>query len=405
VRCWNIAKQFRLLGWKVDILMPDPHFWPRLENPASVAQRCKELGISRRLTGLRCRFLLPDVVGSKSSALWQVSARICQRIARFVRIDPFFGWIDSALQSCDDLRVGDIDVILASGSPFTSFIIAKKLSVRLQCPYVLDYRDAWHGNPHGELSDRPSSAAEERHLLNGSAAVTTVSTSLARMIGERFGCLDKIRVITNGYDPNELAGIIPHSFGHFAVIYAGTLYPPKRVLDPFFEAFHDFLHSGVPVARTARFHYFGPNHEEVRRCAVLHGIFHRVDTHQPMSREHALSAQAGADVNLVITSIQPEGTVAENGIITSKVFDCLGLGRPVLAVAPRGSDLRAILSNYGSAACLTGAERNAMASFLTGVATGHVSVSTGPVQFSWPRIACLLEAVLVQAINRSMRSV
>jgi glycosyltransferase involved in cell wall biosynthesis len=93
---------------------------------------------------------------------------------------------------------------------------------------------------------------QEAELHESSRAVTTVSPSLlsGRVTHER-----KVHVITNGFDPEEMASIEPYEFGHFAIVYAGTFYSPKRVITPFMAALkrlQDVDHLGH-----WRFHYYG----------------------------------------------------------------------------------------------------------------------------------------------------
>ncbi len=63
-------------------------------------------------------------------------------------------------------------------------------------------------------------------MIAGSAAVTTVSPSWARVMDRQFGVGAKLHVVSNGYDPEDLATVEAHHFGHFAIVYAGSLWPP-----------------------------------------------------------------------------------------------------------------------------------------------------------------------------------
>jgi glycosyltransferase involved in cell wall biosynthesis len=153
------------------------------------------------------------------------------------------------------LTAKEVDVILATGSPFASFRLAKRLSDRLGCPYVLDYRDPWSGNPHVVKAGRKSTIKEEARLLKDAAAVTIVSRSWALALDRRFNLGKKLHVVANGFDPEELADVEPYDFGHFAIVYAGGFYPPKRVISPVMAALR--LVKETLVSTEWYFHYYG----------------------------------------------------------------------------------------------------------------------------------------------------
>lgn len=56
--------------------------------------------------------------------------------------------------------------------------------------------------------------------------------------GLEFG--PNLHVISNGFNPVEVAAVKPYEFGHFAIMYAGNFYPPKRVITPVMQALRCF---------------------------------------------------------------------------------------------------------------------------------------------------------------------
>ena len=143
------------------------------------------------------------------------------------------GWFRSARRVCARLRPADVDVVLATGSPFGSFRLARRVARRLGRPYVLDYRDLWCGNPYVDPDPTPKRLAREAALLASAAAAMVVSPASGTVLASRFGVEQKIQVVTNGYDPEDLAGVRPHDFRHFAIVYAGRFYPPRTSSPPY----------------------------------------------------------------------------------------------------------------------------------------------------------------------------
>src|SRR5687768_13729573 len=203
VRTWNIAKYLARLGWEITVVTPHPSVWRHVDNAQATEEVCRKEQIRRILTHHPWPWLAPDHLHAWNRGLGWFAGGVCRRIAHRLSIDGAIGWIKSAEHFCSTLDSSDVDVIFATGSPFGSFGLARRLSARLGRPYVLDYRDPWSGNPHSGHATRSSSVQEEAMVLAHSSAVTIVSPSWAKELARRFSIESKIHVITNGYDPEE----------------------------------------------------------------------------------------------------------------------------------------------------------------------------------------------------------
>ena len=145
VRTWNIAKHLTRLGWDVTVVTLDPSLWRRAEHPEEVEASLEREGVRRILTDHSWRCLVPDQLNCWNQGLGWFAGGVCRRITRRLSIDSGVGWVKAVERACSTLTAKDVDVILASGSPFSAFKLAKRLSDRLGRPYVLDYRDPWTG--------------------------------------------------------------------------------------------------------------------------------------------------------------------------------------------------------------------------------------------------------------------
>ena len=177
--------------------------------------------------------LSPDSLRCWNTGIGWIIGGTCRKLARYFAIDSAIGWVKEAESACASLTRNDADVILATGPPFVAFVLAKRLSEKLNCPYVLDYRDPWVVHPDSTSSAMQATEELETKLIEGCAAVTVVSNSL---LNGRLKVEPKLHVVTNGFDPLEMAEVKPYEFGHFAIVYAGNFYPPKRVITPVMQA-------------------------------------------------------------------------------------------------------------------------------------------------------------------------
>ncbi len=229
--------------------------------------------------------------------------------------------------------------------------------------------------------------------MEASAATIGVSPSLAGSLQEEFALLKATHVITNGFDPEELARVPKLDFGHFAIVYTGSFYPPKRGVEPLMAAMQR-LDSVVPPDDRWAFHYYGNQGDYVRRVADAFRVGHRTLIHGSVPRAEALCAIRGASVAVVISSIFERASLAEKGIVTGKVFEEIGLGAPLLVIAPEGSDLDGILATTGLGKRFAGTEIDGIVAFLRERMDGGELRPRNTEMYSWASIGDQLDAVL-----------
>src|SRR5262249_58594134 len=165
------------LGWDVTVVTPHPSLWRKVESPQTVTAELEREGIRRIPTGHQWRFLFcsPNALICWDRGLGWFVGGTFRRIARRLAIDEAIGWIKHAERACSHLTANDVDVILATGRPFAAFRLAKRLSYRLGCPYVLDYRDPWTPHPRSLAPTRLATVREAAELLAECSAVPVVS--------------------------------------------------------------------------------------------------------------------------------------------------------------------------------------------------------------------------------------
>lgn len=394
VRTGKLTRYLARLGWEVTVVTLHPHVWRHVEDSEKISMELEAEGIHRILTDHRWRCLEPVHLKCWNQDVGWIVGGICRTIARRLELDRHIGWIEAAKRACSTLSPKDVDVILASGKPFAAFGLARSLSDRLGRPYVLDYRDPWTGNPHAGRQPRPATIREEASLLQGCTAVTVVSPSWGRDLDRRYGVGEKVHVVTNGYDSGELATVKPHAFGHCAIVYTGTFYPPRRILSPFLAALKCLKEIQNDMSNEWYFHYYGGHEDHVREEAIRFGLSDRIVLHGSVPRYDALSAVKGASLAVVVVSVEEQAPSEMLGMIPAKIYEAIGLGTPILLIAPSGSDATTMLAPTGLVRSFTGSQTEEMVSFLTEVISGQTLQPKNTELFSWTTISKDLDTLL-----------
>ena len=398
VRTWNIAKHLARLEWNVTVVTPHPSIWRHVDDARKVSRELDRENVTRIFTGHRWRCLDPGGLMCWNQSIGWVMGGICRRIARYFAVNSGIGWIKEAELACESLTSNDVDVILATGPPFATFSLAKRLSIRLGRPYVLDYRDPWVVHPDSTLSALEATRRLERQLIEDCDAVTAVSGSLLKGT-----CLPspKLHVVTNGYDPEELAQVKPCDFGHFAIVYAGVFRPPVTVITPVMQALK-LLKEKKAAPIEWKFHYYGPHGDHVLDEAHRFEVVDNVVIHGRVGRADALSAVRGSGATIVITSVLEVKEEWEKGIVTGKLFEPLGMQVPILLIGPTGIDVDDIIEDAGLAYKVTPSDIDGIVTFLEKLMSGNVPSVKKPELYAWPNTIKALDAVLRNAIVKTL---
>lgn len=401
IRASCIAKYLALRGWCVNVVTPAHNYWSRVDPTTS-----PDPALNHPPTVIESRHSLPLLspyvrLGSDGQ-LAQSARRLCARMGRGVLpmlgLDFAVGWDVSVYRLCRKMALlRQTDVILATGAPFSSFLTAAALARKMQCPYVVDYRDLWYDNPHASL--RVSGIRMlERGLLRGAGGVTVYSESAAKALSQRYEFSAPICVVTNGYDPDHLQEIEPLSLGDKAIVYTGAFYPPIRSADPIMRLLASLTSSPRDSSEPWLFHYYGPSSAHVLSLARKYQVMEYVRDHGMVPRREALAAVAGARVAVVVTNLTGERGIAGDSIVTGKLFEPLGLGTPVLMIASHPGDASRIMGQGGR--WFTPDDLHGMSRYLNALAS-QVARARQPVpECSWPLLAGRLDRALRDSIER-----
>jgi glycosyltransferase involved in cell wall biosynthesis len=274
--------------------------------------------------------------------------------------DAQIGWLGSAKREADAmLRERPFDVIFANAPPFTGLLIASALSRRHRIPWVADFRDLWTDNHNYRYPAlrRVFESYVETRTLSTASGVVTVSEPLAARVGVK--CSVPVKVIRNGYDPEEMSdsGFVQNDRdATFHVAYTGNVYAAHYKLDVLWRVLKmlDLADSELVVQ------FWGRNIIGARASARQAGVLKWTTFAPTVPRQEALRLQRQADVLLFFVWA---GERCE-GVYTAKLFEYLGARRPILAIGPPDSDAGRLITEHRAG--LVSDDPNEIAQWLRG---------------------------------------
>lgn len=241
--------------------------------------------------------------------------------------DPQVGWIPYAIAEGRRIAAKWFpDLILASGMPFSGFVVAASLSRHTGVPWVAEYRDLWCDNPYYQYFPirRRFERLLERNLLNTASACVTISEPLAAIL--RKATRLPTAVIPNGVDPETITTGKRRKAdpSTLRIVYTGTVIPGRRDPTIVFHALARLVHEGI----SCRINFYGRNLASAIDLAQRYGVADYVSFAESVPHDESLCLQHEADVLLALLWNNP----AEEGTVPAKLFEYLAALRPILMI-------------------------------------------------------------------------
>lgn len=233
----------------------------------------------------------------------------------------------------------DVAAIIVSGNPFELFRFGYLLKKKHHLPWIADYRDDWNtsnvNDSRGSLDTflRMLERRSEKKYTGSAACITTVSKHYADKISSFTGAPGY--VVENGFFPNDYLDYQNlESFEDFTVLYNGMLYPSQQI-EIFLDAFKQLVDKHPQQRCRIKLRFPGIlflKDVAARVSSLLQGYEDVVWMSPRIPRSEVLTMQAKSHLLLMVSHRDAKG------IPSSKIYEYLGLGKPVL-ICPGDGDV------------------------------------------------------------------
>lgn len=249
--------------------------------------------------------------------------------------DVHIGWFPSAVRKgLQIIKTQKIDIIYATGAPWTSFLVGSVLRMFTKKPLILDFRDPWAANPSSRLDSQLMRRFEpsiERKVVMRADHIITNTEELRQDFLHRYPMAlqaDKITTITNGFE-EYLDSQDSSQAQRLTLTHAGTLYfsrNPRCLLQAIVntienqiipkEDLHVVFLGGIDVSIK------DPGLQELIRHPLLQNVI-EILPRRPYSE--AIEYQRRSDVLLLI---QPNFPLQ----IPRKLYEYMAFRKPILGI-------------------------------------------------------------------------
>ena len=296
-------------------------------------------------SGQTKKFRAEYSVSGKAGILKRVLAFLLDGFSKLFLIpDAQIGWLPfSLIKGLSVIKKENIDVIYATGNPFSAFLTARLLGKLSGIPFVVDFRDPWTLN-NARVWPNPLRKYLEKRMeskvVHAAAGVICVSDGMAEDILKAYPneLPKKFVTLTNGYDSAEFEAIAgkltKKKDGKFTLIFTGTIldYSDGNAPGAFFEAFSQLIKEDSGFASDTCAVFAGKLRKSDFEAIEKLGLKVHVKVKGYVPHAESVGLILSSDVLLFFLG----NTKINRYVLTGKVFEYLGSRKPILAIASEG---------------------------------------------------------------------
>ncbi|MDB5357464.1 MAG: mshA 2 [Phycisphaerales bacterium] len=295
--------------------------------------------------------------------------------------DPQILWVPDALrQGRRLLEETRHAAIVASGPPFSTFLVGAALSRHYGLPLVLDYRDEWSisnaymENKRPDLLSRTLQSWMQTSVVTTARALVATTNSSARALEtvcKRARSEARVTWIYNGFDPEDFADVSEHSHkttdsGVYRLAYVGTLWNLTSV-EPLVCGVEKLAARNPNAAARLELVFAGRRTpQQSHLLSRLKDLPCRVVEHPYLDHHKALELVRSADGLCVLLTDVP----AAARVVPAKIFEYMAARRPILAISPKG-ELWELLAEYPAKCLAAPTDTDAIADYLESELNRH----------------------------------
>ena len=276
------------------------------------------------------------------------------------------GWVRGAL-FVPDARVGwlltgtgpgvraarehGVDLVTSSSPPYTTALLGRRIARKVGVPWVPEFRDPWSG--FLSAAHRPALSASfekrlERGVYEDADRMVVAWRGIERDFEAKFGADDsnRVRLVENGYDPEDLVGVTPKSSDRFTLVYTGSMYGVRNP-DTLLRAVARLVEDGRMDPRRVRLRFVGRFGSEVQEMFRRPEVAGMIEERPYVPHAESVAELLGAHVLLLVV----DDFVGAEGIVPGKVYEYIGAKRPLLALAPPGAVADLVSSTGAGTVC------------------------------------------------------
>ena len=354
-RFLKFTKYLRDYGWEPVILTVENGSYPYTDEslqkqvPSGVevhrTKTFEPFELYNLLRGQKGKTIPLAVAASSEKSLFQKLSGYIR--ANFFLPDARRGWKPYAVAKASELITNEqIDAIITTGPPHSTHLIGQKLKAKFNLPWIADFRDPWTEIFNNQyLPFTKASIAKDKEyeasVLRDCDIATVIGDGMKTVFPQQYR--HKMKVITNGYDDDDIDATLTVQHDKFRMRYIGNLFS-NQDMPALWTAVSELRNENIDFKKDFELEITGKADEALSKSIHNAGLDTCVVFHSFVPHHEAIRRMQTASMLL---SVIPD--VANNKlIITGKIFEYIGSGRPIFLIGPMDCDAAKIVADSHS---------------------------------------------------------
>lgn len=327
-----------------ELIMPDPALAEDVPAEAEIVRRpiTEPYGFYKRLTGRgKDAKVHTGFLSEEERQGWREDLALWVRSNLFIP-DARVWWVKPSIRHLKAyLKDHPVDAVVTTGPPHSLHLIGLGLKRDRGLRWIADWRDPWTNIDFYQQLKLTGWADHkhrrlERAVLREADRTIAVGWTMAAEL-EALGA-KHVDVITNGYDPADVPSPAAPVDEGFSLVHVGSLTSTRNA--PGLWKALALLCARDPVfAAKLKLRFVGAVDHTVLASIAEAGLADKVERVGPVSHAEAMRHMQRARVLLLLLN----DTANAKGILTSKLFEYLSVGRPLLSIGPKDGDVARVL--------------------------------------------------------------
>lgn len=256
-------------------------------------------------------------------------------IKRFFYPDPWILMRRNLLSTAKGAFGGKVDLVISSGLPFSTHVVARDLSLHFGVPWIADNRDLWADTPYRRqfFGSQYLDLLYERSVLKKATSCLVIGEGMLKELRRRLPGM-KVDLLMNGADCSPAEYVHSDYRGdEISFVYTGTLYKGRRDVSPLLNA--------LVQERKSVMYFYGAESEYVEAYAQRFASV-KIKNGGRVGKDEIKNIQKKA--SFLVLALGTD--VFEKTVLTGKFFEYLETGRPIIALCDQDSELGILVKRY-----------------------------------------------------------
>lgn len=268
-----------------------------------------------------------------------------QKISRFIRGNFFLpdsrrGWNKFAFKKAVELiEKHNIETVITTSPPHSTQLVGLALKRRFGIKWIADMRDPWtdiyyYNNFYPTNLAKVIDRNYEKKVLESADYVISVSEFIKKQFAAKSKKIDanKILVIPNGFDKSDFPSTSHKDNDTFTISYTGTL-ASNYDITTFIEVLRN-------INISYRLQFVGKVDENIQKY-IENKIGHNAIFKGFVPHCESIKTLLSSDMLLLVIPVIKDN----EGILTGKLFEYIGSGKPILCLGPKHGDAANIIAH------------------------------------------------------------